>query len=72
MSTRQIKIFIAVEHNEEAVEHLRSRYDIEVFLSRDVPSGKWFVPKDIAEKVNILFCELPPENISKMKPTLTT
>lgn len=59
-------VYIAAYPNKQAIAALRANPQLEVILAETPAQPQYSIPKDIAPKVQVLFCELPPQNLDAM------
>lgn len=60
-------IYIAIERSDSQIEQLKKLGGVNLFFPKKPQMNKWSMPTELADKINILFCEIPPDNIKDMK-----
>lgn len=61
------KVYIAIPRSNPDIEKLKKIEGIEIiFPAMDSNVDNYEIPKEIAEKIDVLFCELPPKNLDAM------
>ena len=62
-----MRIHIAIEHRTELVEQLRKLGAEHITMEVPEIPANYVISSDIAKKTEILFCEIPPQNIGEME-----